>query len=315
MATSWIAAEWMEVPAAWDVVEPRATHNSCTMLEERARCKCLIMCGWGVAVLDFTGVFAPSMVFGGGGGLRGAKQTVFRSETYAGIQALRCAPRKNPKVLISNNEYFVSTTQKGRAHRGCRRTRVSRPQEGWSSGALPPLSSHHGNHTHTHHNTPQHTTTHHNNTTHTTQHTTHNTQHTKHKTQNTKHKTQNTKHKTQNTKHKTQNTEHRTQNTEHKTQNTEHKTQNTEHRTQNTEHTTQNTKYRTQNTEHKTQNKTQNTKHNTTQYTTQNTTKHNKTQRNATQYNNTQPTSHHRSHHYHHRRFTQVALFFEVTFT
>ena len=51
--------------------------------------------------------------------LPGVKQTVPRSETYAGIQALRNAPRKNPLVLISDDEYFVSTTQKGRAHQVC----------------------------------------------------------------------------------------------------------------------------------------------------------------------------------------------------
>ena len=71
-------------------------------------------CGWGVAVLDFTDVIAPSMVFGGGGGLIGAEQTVARSDMYAGIRALRFAPRKTPLVLISDTEYFVSTAQRGR---------------------------------------------------------------------------------------------------------------------------------------------------------------------------------------------------------
>ena len=50
-------------------------------------------CSWGVAVFDFTDVFAPSLVFGRGGGLPGATQTVPRSEVYVGIQALRFAPR------------------------------------------------------------------------------------------------------------------------------------------------------------------------------------------------------------------------------
>ena len=58
------------------------------MLEEWAKSNCLLMfldgtggpfssdpvlrrCGWGVAVLDFADVFAPSLVFGRGGGLPG----------------------------------------------------------------------------------------------------------------------------------------------------------------------------------------------------------------------------------------------------
>ena len=43
MATSWVPAEWMEVPAARDVVEPRVAHNSCAALEEWVRSNCLIM--------------------------------------------------------------------------------------------------------------------------------------------------------------------------------------------------------------------------------------------------------------------------------
>ena len=54
--------------------------------------------------------------FGRGGGLPGGKQTVLRSEVYAGIQPLRIAPRKTPLILVSDNEYFVSTAQKGRAN-------------------------------------------------------------------------------------------------------------------------------------------------------------------------------------------------------
>ena len=125
VATSWVPAEWMEVPAAWDVVEPRVTHNSCATLEQWARSDCLIM------FLDGTGEpffkSSPSgcsgfhrrvrAVNGRGGGLPGVEQTVPRSEIYAGIGALRSAPRKNPLVLISDDEYFVSTAQKGRAHR------------------------------------------------------------------------------------------------------------------------------------------------------------------------------------------------------
>ena len=72
--------------------------------------------GWGVAVLDFTDVFAPSLVFCRGGGLSAAKQTVAKSEVYAGIQALGYAPRKTPKVLISDNEHLVSTAQRRRAN-------------------------------------------------------------------------------------------------------------------------------------------------------------------------------------------------------
>ena len=89
-----VAAEWMEVPAAWEFVEPRVKHNSCDALKEWAKRNCLIMfldgtggpfssdpvlrrCAW-EAVLDFTDVFAPSIVFGRGGGLLGAKQTVSR---------------------------------------------------------------------------------------------------------------------------------------------------------------------------------------------------------------------------------------------
>ena len=69
-------------------------------------------CGWGVAVLDFTDVFAPSMVFGRRGGLPGVKQTVPRSEIHAGI----IAPRKTPLVMISDTENLLSTAQKGRPH-------------------------------------------------------------------------------------------------------------------------------------------------------------------------------------------------------
>ena len=72
--------------------------------------------GWCVPVLDFTNVFAASMVFGRGSGLSGAKQTVPRSEVHAEIQALRSAPRKTLLVLISDNGCFVSTDQRGRAH-------------------------------------------------------------------------------------------------------------------------------------------------------------------------------------------------------
>ena len=88
-----VPAEWMEVPAAWDVVEPCVSHNSWAMLEASARSNCMIMfldgrgalfpaipCLGVVAVLDFTDSFAPSMVFGRGGGLPGVKQTVPRSE-------------------------------------------------------------------------------------------------------------------------------------------------------------------------------------------------------------------------------------------
>ena len=52
------------------------------------------------------------MVFGRGGGLFGAEQTVPTSEVYAGIQALRVAPRKTPPWLY--NKYFVSTARRGR---------------------------------------------------------------------------------------------------------------------------------------------------------------------------------------------------------
>ena len=93
-----VVAERMEVPAAWDAVEPSVKHNSCDTSKEWAKSNCLITffdgtggpfssdpllwrCGRGVAVLDFTSVvFAPSLVFGRGGGLPGAKRTVPRSE-------------------------------------------------------------------------------------------------------------------------------------------------------------------------------------------------------------------------------------------
>ena len=123
----------MEVSLAWDVVEPRVKHNSCDMLKEWAKSNCLIMfldgtgasfssgpalrrCGCGVGVLDFTDVFAPSLVFGRGGGLFVAEQIVPRSGVHAGIQVLRYALRKTPLVLISDNEYSVSTGQRGRAN-------------------------------------------------------------------------------------------------------------------------------------------------------------------------------------------------------
>ena len=118
--------------AAWDAVEPGVKHNSFDTSKEWARNNCLTVfldgtggpfssdpvlrrCCCGVAVLDFIDVFAPSSVFGRGGGLLGAKQTVPRSEMCAGIQALRYAPQRTPSVLISDNEYFVSTVSRGRA--------------------------------------------------------------------------------------------------------------------------------------------------------------------------------------------------------
>ena len=78
-----VPSEWMEVPALWDEAEPCVSHNSCAQLKEWAESNFLIMfchgtcalfssdlalrrCGWGVAVLDFTDVFVPSMVFGRG---------------------------------------------------------------------------------------------------------------------------------------------------------------------------------------------------------------------------------------------------------
>ena len=54
MATSWVPPEWMEVPAAWDVVEPRVAHNSYAALDQWARNNCLIM------FLDGTGQSFPA---------------------------------------------------------------------------------------------------------------------------------------------------------------------------------------------------------------------------------------------------------------
>ena len=133
-----VRAEWMEVPAAWDAVERGVKHTSCFLSKEWAKDNCLIVflggtggpfssdpvlgrCGWCVAVLDFSDVFALSLAFGRGGGLYGAEQTAPRSEKNAGIQALRYAPQ-TPLVPTSDNEYFVSTAQRGRAHfagQGC----------------------------------------------------------------------------------------------------------------------------------------------------------------------------------------------------
>ena len=96
---------------------PRVKHNSCDTLKKWAKNSCVIMvldgtggpfssdivlrrCGWGVTFLDFNDVFA---------------QTVPRSEVYAEIQALRFA-RKTPLILVSDNEYFVSTAQRGRTN-------------------------------------------------------------------------------------------------------------------------------------------------------------------------------------------------------
>ena len=79
----------------------------------------------GVAVLDFTDVFAPSLVFGRGGGLPGARQTVHRSEKNAGIHSLRYAPQRTPLVLILDNEYFVCVD--GPEREGERRGAVRRP--------------------------------------------------------------------------------------------------------------------------------------------------------------------------------------------
>ena len=67
-------AEWIEVPAAWEAVDPRVQHNSCDTLKKWAKSNCLIMFldgtrglfssdpvlrrrGLGLAVLDFTIVF------------------------------------------------------------------------------------------------------------------------------------------------------------------------------------------------------------------------------------------------------------------
>ena len=75
---------------AWDDVDPCVVHNSCAHLEEWSRKYCLHVfldgtggsftsdpvlrrCGWGVAVLDFTVVSSPSMVFWRSGGLPGVK--------------------------------------------------------------------------------------------------------------------------------------------------------------------------------------------------------------------------------------------------
>ena len=70
-----------------------------------------------MAVLDFTDVFAPSMVFDRESGLLCAKQTVPRSEVHAGNEAGRIALGKTTLVLISDNEYyFVSTAQRGRTN-------------------------------------------------------------------------------------------------------------------------------------------------------------------------------------------------------
>ena len=117
---SMVPAEWLEVLSAWDAVEPSVKHNYCDTLNEWANNNCLTMfldgtgpfssdpvlrrCGWGVAVLHFTDMFAPSLVFGRRGGLLGAKQTVPRSEVRAGIQSLRLAPRKTPLILVSDKK-------------------------------------------------------------------------------------------------------------------------------------------------------------------------------------------------------------------
>ena len=96
-----VPAKWMEVLAAWDVVEPRVKYNSCDALKERAKnhllslfsstgrgalslaIPCFDDVAGGVAVLDFP-----------------------RSEMCARIQALRFAWREAPLVLISDNEYL-----------------------------------------------------------------------------------------------------------------------------------------------------------------------------------------------------------------
>ena len=90
-------AVWMEVPAAWDEVEPCVLHNSCAPRGRKA-----IVRSWSLMerVAPFTSdldVFAPSMVFGWADGLPRVKQTVPRSGIFGGIQALRfCPPRKAP---------------------------------------------------------------------------------------------------------------------------------------------------------------------------------------------------------------------------
>ena len=84
-----VPAEWIEVPAAWEAVEPRVKHNSCDTLKELAKSICLIMfldgtrglfssgpvlrrLGWGVAVLDFTVVFCAVL------GLRQRRRSPWR---------------------------------------------------------------------------------------------------------------------------------------------------------------------------------------------------------------------------------------------
>ena len=121
------------MPAAWDVVEPRVAHNTCAALEEWVRSNCLITfldgtgepffssdpllrrCGWRAAVLDFTDVFAPSTaeeVF------PLVSNKPFPELRYTlGFRRFPVLRVKNPLVLMSGNEYFVSTAQRGRAHR------------------------------------------------------------------------------------------------------------------------------------------------------------------------------------------------------
>ena len=109
-----VPAEWMEVPAPWDAVEPRVKHNSCHTLKEWAKNNCLI-CSWMERTAPFSvtlflvaaaGVWQSSispvcLAFDRGGSLPGAKQTV---------------ATQDPLILVSHNGYFLSTAQRGRAN-------------------------------------------------------------------------------------------------------------------------------------------------------------------------------------------------------
>ena len=127
-----VPAERMDVPAAWDEVEPSAAHNSCAQLETSAESNCLIMflhgtggpfssdpvfrrCGWEVAVLDFTDVFASSMVFGRVVRLVSQKMSPGRIFLLASKRTF-LLHEETFMVLIFDYEYFVSTARKGRAH-------------------------------------------------------------------------------------------------------------------------------------------------------------------------------------------------------
>ena len=108
-----VPAEWMEVLAAWEAVEPRVKRDSCDTLKEWAKSNCLIMFFAGTGALSpvtpcfgvVAGVWlcliSPMCLrrpWSSAGKVVSLvpNKTVPRSEVFAGIEALRYAQHKIP---------------------------------------------------------------------------------------------------------------------------------------------------------------------------------------------------------------------------